>query len=43
MELQRSRLGFNIYDMCCASSVKLGVLDFMEVVVGLEVDRSWIV
>ena len=38
MELQGSRLGFNI---CVApSSVKLGVLEFMEVGVGSELDRS---
>ena len=37
-ELQGSRLGFNI---CVApSSVKLGVLEFMEVGVGSELDRS---
>ena len=37
-ELQGSRLGFNV---CVApSSVKLGVLKFMEVGVGSELDRS---
>ena len=40
MELQGSRLGFNV---CVASSsVKLGVLEFMEVGVGSELDRSWV-
>ena len=38
MELQGSRLGFNV---CVApSSVKLGVLEFTEVGVGSELDRS---
>ena len=38
MELQGSRPGFNI---CVApSSVKLGVLEFTEVGVGSELDRS---
>ena len=38
MELQGSRLGFNI---CVApSSVKLGVLEFMEVGVGSELDQN---
>ena len=37
-ELQGSRLGFNV---CVApSSVKLSVLEFTEVGVGLELDRS---
>ena len=38
MELQGSRLGFNV---CVApSSVKLGVLEFAEVRVRLELDWS---
>ena len=39
MELQGSRLGFNV---CVApSSIKLDVLEFMEVGIGLEMD-CWI-
>ena len=38
MELQVSRLGFNIYVV--PLSVKLSVLEFTEVGVGLELDRS---
>ena len=37
-ELQGSRLGFNI--CVVPSSVKLGVLEFIEVGVGLELDWS---
>ena len=38
MELQGSRLGFNV---CVVPlSVKLGVLEFMEVGVGSELDQS---
>ena len=40
MELQGSRLGFNI--SVAPSSVKLGVLEFMEVGVGSKLDWSWI-
>ena len=36
MELQGSRLGFNIFVV--PSSVKLGVLEFTEVGVGSELD-----
>ena len=38
MELQGSRLGFNV--CVVPSSVKLGVLEFMKVGVGLELDWS---
>ena len=38
MELQGSRLGFNV--CVVPSSVKLSVLEFMEVGVGSELDRS---
>ena len=40
MELIDSRLGFNV--CVVPSSVKLGVLEFMEVGVGSELDQSWI-
>ena len=38
IELQGSRLGFNV--CVVPSSVKLGVLEFTEVRVGSELDRS---